>query len=93
MAKTTKNEKEPWYVRAFNADYLARYKHRSDELAQTELPFVLGALQVKPGATVLDLCCGAGRHSRALIAAMKSGRVIGLDLSGDLCLKRDCIPY
>jgi ubiquinone/menaquinone biosynthesis C-methylase UbiE len=33
---------------------------------------------------VLDLCCGAGRHTRAMVAALKNGRVVGLDLSVDL---------
>ena len=84
MAKQAKTAKVPWYVSAFNADYLARYKHRSDELAQTELPFVLRSLNLSADATVLDLCCGAGRHSRGLISAMKKGRVVALDLSADL---------
>jgi len=84
MSQATAKEKAPWYVSAFNADYLARYKHRSDELAQAELPFVLSALKLAANTAVLDLCCGAGRHSRALISAMPSGRVVGLDLSADL---------
>ncbi len=84
MAKKLGKSKEPWYVRAFNADYLARYKHRSDEMAQAELPFVLRSLNPTEHATVLDLCCGAGRHSRTLISTLKKGRVIGLDLSSEL---------
>lgn len=84
MASIPRNEKAPWYVRAFNADYLTRYKHRSDELAQTELPFVVQSLNAADGATILDLCCGAGRHARGLAAALKNGQVVGLDLSADL---------
>lgn len=80
-----KKAKAPWYVRAFNADYLARYKHRSDALAQTELPFVLKALHLPARASMLDLCCGAGRHSRGLANALKkNARIVGLDLSADL---------
>lgn len=84
MKRDSKNRGTPWYERAFSADYLARYKHRSDRLARTEVPFVLAALQLRPGAVVLDLCCGAGRHSRSLASALRRGRVIGLDLSPEL---------
>ena len=84
MKQPLKKSKQPWYVRAFSADYLARYAHRSDELAHAELPFVLRALHLRERSIVLDLCCGAGRHSRALVAATAKGRVIGLDLSADL---------
>lgn len=84
MKRTSATDKTPWYVRAFHADYLARYKHRSDALARTELPFVIKALNLPARAAVLDLCCGAGRHARALAAALPRGRVIALDLSLDL---------
>ena len=85
MTHTPKKTKAPWYVRAFNADYLARYKHRSDALAQVELPFVLQALNLPARAMVLDLCCGAGRHARGLANALKkNARIVGLDLSADM---------
>ena len=74
----------PWYERAFAADYLERYAHRSDELARIELPFLLDALKLPARPLLLDLCCGAGRHSRALAARLKRGRVVALDLSPDL---------
>ena len=35
-----------------------------------ELPFVIRALNLPPRPLVLDLCCGAGRHSRALVSAV-----------------------
>ncbi len=81
MTHTPKKTKVPWYVRAFNADYLARYKHRSDALAQAELPFVLKALNLSARAMVLDLCCGAGRHARGLANALKKMR----ELSDSIC--------
>ncbi|MCY3020218.1 MAG: methyltransferase domain-containing protein [Planctomycetota bacterium] len=74
--------RRPWYETAFQKDYLARYKHRSDAAAKAELPFILRALALPRGACVLDLCCGAGRHARALARA--GYRVIGIDLSADL---------
>jgi ubiquinone/menaquinone biosynthesis C-methylase UbiE len=74
--------RRPWYETAFARDYLARYAHRSDEAAQAELPFLLRALKLPRGACVLDLCCGAGRHARALAAA--GYRVVAVDLSAAL---------
>lgn len=71
-----------WYKTAFRADYLARYSNRSDQAASQELPFIHKSLGLREGALVLDLCCGAGRHSRGLAAA--GYRVIGMDLSMDL---------
>jgi len=76
------NEGGAWYVAAFRHDYLQRYAHRDDGLGRREAAFALRALDLKPGARVLDLCCGAGRHSRALA---KAGlHVTGVDLSADL---------
>ena len=75
---------KPWYERAFEADYLARYAHRSDALARIEMPFVFDALKLPSRPVVLDLCCGAGRHSRVLAQKMKRGRIVALDLSADL---------
>ncbi|HYF51495.1 MAG TPA: class I SAM-dependent methyltransferase [Planctomycetota bacterium] len=74
--------KRPWYESAFTREYLSQYAHRSDEAARREIPFVVRALKLKRGARVLDLCCGAGRHSRVLAAG--GLRVTGLDLSADL---------
>ena len=73
---------QPWYVAAFLSGYSARYKHRSNELGEREVAFALRALGLKKGARVLDLCCGAGRHSRALARAGLD--VVGADLSTDL---------
>ena len=44
----------------------------------------MSVLALPRGAHILDLCCGAGRHSRAL---GKAGyKVLGIDLSRDLLL-------
>ena len=53
-----------WYVDFFRADYLNVYGHMfTEERAEKESAFVASALGLKPGASVLDLCCGQGRHS------------------------------
>lgn len=46
-----------------------------------EVRFLIDALELKPGARVLDVGCGPGRHSRAL---RESGiEVVGVDISLD----------
>ncbi|HEY3324558.1 MAG TPA: methyltransferase domain-containing protein [Planctomycetota bacterium] len=77
-----KSKNPPWYVCAFDAQYLLRYSHRTDKAAAAEARFVAKALKLPRGAHVLDLCCGAGRHARAL--ARMGFRVTGVDLSADL---------
>jgi len=71
-----------WYVDFFRGDYLNVYGHMfTEERAEKESAFVVNALGLKAGASVLDLCCGQGRHS---VQLAKSGlRVTGLDLNPD----------
>jgi len=72
-----------WYEEAFRADYLRVYGHRDDASAAAEASAWAGRLPgLVPGARVLDLACGAGRHLRALEAM--GLRASGCDLSGDL---------
>lgn len=73
---------KPWYEAAFAADYLARYAHRSEEAGAREVKFLRRVMCLPKGARILDLCCGAGRHSHALAA--RGFRVTGVDLSVDL---------
>jgi len=68
-----------WYERSFGDDYLLVYKHRDAQGAKQEVERMVGWLRLAPGAKVLDLCCGMGRHSLALAEA--GYRVTGVDLS------------
>jgi SAM-dependent methyltransferase len=71
-----------WYVDFFRSDYLNVYGHMfTEERAEKESAFVASALDLKPGAQVLDLCCGQGRHSVQL--AKRGLKVTGLDLNPD----------
>jgi SAM-dependent methyltransferase len=71
-----------WYVDFFRSDYLNVYGHTfTEERAQKEAQFVASALDLKPGASVLDLCCGQGRHAVQL--AKRGLRVTGLDLNSE----------
>jgi ubiquinone/menaquinone biosynthesis C-methylase UbiE len=68
-----------WYEESFGNDYLIVYKHRDMAGAYQEVHRMIAWLQLPPGASVLDLCCGMGRHSLALADA--GYRVTGVDLS------------
>jgi SAM-dependent methyltransferase len=71
-----------WYVDFFRSDYLNVYGHMfTEERAEKESAFVARTLELKPGASVLDLCCGQGRHSVQL--AKHGFKVTGLDLNAE----------
>ncbi|WP_127578709.1 class I SAM-dependent methyltransferase [Paenibacillus koleovorans] len=71
-----------WYEESFGKDYLLVYKHRDMEGASAEVRKMIRWLGLPPGAKVLDLCCGMGRHALALAEA--GYRVTGIDLSETL---------
>lgn len=71
---------EPWYVDLFRRDYYRGWAPLADpELTARQVEFVVQVLGLEPGARVLDLCCGYGRHALAL--AQRGYGVAGLDLS------------
>jgi SAM-dependent methyltransferase len=68
-----------WYKEWFGQDYLELYSHRNVEEAEEHVDFVERWLgPVRPRA-VLDLACGAGRHTGAL--RQRGFRTLGIDLS------------
>ena len=75
-------EDTPWYVTAFDSSYLERYGHRDEAEAQRQVSFLQAAGLLQDGSRLLDLCCGAGRHS-ALISPLGVA-AFGMDLSFDL---------
>jgi SAM-dependent methyltransferase len=70
---------DDWFERSFREDYLLVYKHRDEASADAEISNMLAHLPIPPTGRVLDLCCGSGRHSRAL--ARRGYEVVGVDLS------------
>jgi SAM-dependent methyltransferase len=72
-----------WYERAFDATYLECYEQFEQEpVWQMDCDFIQGQLELKPGDTALDLCCGAGRH--CLEFARRGLQVTGLDISSSM---------
>jgi SAM-dependent methyltransferase len=70
---------DPWFVEAFKKRYLDVYPHRDLAGARREAEFLL-AQGIR--GLVLDVCCGYGRHCRALREL--GVRSFGIDLSRDL---------
>ena len=81
-----------WYKEWFGEDYLELYAHRDAGEADRHVEFVES--HVASGAprprSVLDLACGAGRHTAAL--RRKGYRVLGVDLSFTLLAVPPRVP-
>ena len=75
-----------WFEEWFDETYLEVYQHRNEEEAKKALEFVIKALELASQDKILDLCCGAGRHSLALANAGFEN-VLGVDLSSILIAK------
>lgn len=70
---------DDWFEQSFREDYLLIYQHRDEASADREIANLLEYLPIRKSGRVLDLCCGSGRHSRAL--ARRGYQVVGVDLS------------
>jgi len=68
-----------WYDGFFEGDWLDFLAFERQERTPKEVDFVVDKLAVEPGARILDLACGHGRHSLEL--ARRGFRVTGVDLS------------
>ena len=72
--------KKGWFSDWFNSSYYhALYQHRDDTEALQFIHNLITYLAPKPHATMLDIACGKGRHSKALFDA--GFDVTGIDLS------------
>ena len=90
-----------WYKEWFGEAYLGLYAHRDSSEAESHVEFVEAHMPGGKPEAVLDLACGAGRHTEAL--RQRGYRTLGLDLSltllrqspglprvaGDMC----CLPF
>ncbi len=70
----------PWYASWFNRkEYELVYRNRDEREAEALIDLIVRAVRPAPGARVLDMACGRGRHALAL--ARRGCRVTGIDLS------------
>ena len=81
--KAGKSGGADWFESWFGEDYLSVYPHRDSREAERAVEFLYDALRGRKIDRVLDLACGAGRHSRAL---SRHWPTTGLDLSETLLL-------
>ncbi len=71
----------PWWESFFGPDYLKQYEHIRTRTA-AEVDGLEKILHLRKGSRILDLACGAGRHSVEL--ARRGHAVTGFDLSENL---------
>lgn len=72
-----------WYEKWFsNKYYLEIYSHRDEKEARDIINLIQRYIPLSTNAKVLDVCCGAGRHSIEL--ARRGYNVTGFDLSSYL---------
>jgi SAM-dependent methyltransferase len=69
-----------WPIAFFDDDYLKIYRtHFTEEQTRAEVDFIETSLALAPGAPVLDLACGLGRH--AIGMARRGYQVTGVDFN------------
>ena len=76
---------KPWFEEIFDEDYLRTLPFMTPEQTMREVAFIEASLEATPGAEILDVGCGYGRHAIELV--QKGLIVTGLDLSLPLLIK------
>jgi SAM-dependent methyltransferase len=80
-----RRRKRPWFEEVFDEDYLRTLPFLTPAQTEKEAAFVQEGLQIQPGAHLLDLGCGYGRHAMELAA--RGFEVTGIDLSLALLIR------
>ncbi|HUV04836.1 MAG TPA: class I SAM-dependent methyltransferase [Armatimonadota bacterium] len=69
-----------WYEEKFASEDPLRFDlYAESEASRQAVDFIIEKLEIQPGARILDLCCGQGRHLIELVRRGYDG--VGLDLS------------
>jgi SAM-dependent methyltransferase len=74
-----------WFAEVFDEDYLRTLPFLTPQATQAEAELVAASLGTSPGAKLLDVGCGYGRHAMELAA--RGYHVVGLDLSTPLLVR------
>jgi len=82
MKKNIFLKKQNWYQQSFGDLYPLIYSHRNFEAAQHEIMKLKKWAPLNPSDTVLDVCCGNGRHLKAILEI--GCNAVGFDLSAEL---------
>lgn len=72
------SEEADWFEQWFGEDYLHIYQHRDETEAEHAIELIASNLAGRGIAAVLDLGCGAGRHTKVMAERWWT---LGLDLS------------
>lgn len=72
------SQEADWFEEWFGEDYLRIYHHRDEEEAEHAIELIVSNLPGRQINSVLDLGCGAGRHTNVLFERWWT---VGLDLS------------
>jgi len=76
-----KAQEADWFEEWFGEDYLRIYQHRDESEAERAIELIASHVPGRDIQAVLDLACGAGRHSKPLCERWWT---VGLDLSAAL---------
>ncbi len=77
----SRSQEADWFEEWFGQDYLDIYQHRDETEAERVIELIATNLAGRKIDVVLDLACGAGRHTRVL---RERWWTVGLDLSMSL---------
>jgi SAM-dependent methyltransferase len=78
-AAAARRKAKPWWEDLFNDDYIRTMESLTARQIESEVSFIDESLGCEPGATLLDLACGTGRH--AVHLAKRGYQIVGFDLS------------
>ncbi len=78
MTQGSRSQEADWFEEWFGEDYLRIYQHRDESEAERVIELIAAHLPRGETRAVLDLACGAGRHSKPLC---EQWWTVGLDLS------------
>ncbi|HEX6627191.1 MAG TPA: class I SAM-dependent methyltransferase [Gemmatimonadaceae bacterium] len=81
LSSLTSPPEADWFEESFGVEYLNIYQHRDESEAERAIELIATNLVGRRVDGVLDLACGAGRHTRIL---EERWWTVGLDLSKSL---------